>query len=511
MRSKHRPERRGFLLLGVLFALTGLFTLAMVGLNRSLGESNLSTRELALRQVFQQAEAGLDQALSNPLVYGKPGPTLDGQTFTSTEITQLLCGANGVLNDPGDGQLSSPSTNYTLSVTDNQDADPDPCVDSDGFLRVESSTGGKTIQALVEFPKVTVPAAFNYAAAGGGLYVSGSATLGSGALDGTGRVTIYLADGAEGVYSPMYTVASSTMWVKELQFVNPYNQDLPTLCLRCSDPSVFPTVPGHPAPTFTTSGISPLPEIMIDPAVYYAEAIRQCVAENPTPTLVMREQACRDGSANSWHHITNTSKTTNVNGVFEGVMYIEAGADVMINNPALIKGTVFHEGTSRVVSGRNAITDDGVFKIGANNDLRIDSFAQTDINQDGLFEPPFAPGMAIIGMVLHDWANTGSLNYGSTTDPGIKGFVMATNGSVLASDGTIKGGLIGVTRQTLELELPDVMGPGGPGPWPFRVDAMPQLGGSAHLMHQPLDSAQPGFGGTTSGVTKPTLRFWSSD
>ena len=58
-----RPHRDGFVLITALLVVSGLMTLSIVGLERSMGELNAARRSLAISQAFHLSEAGLDEAL----------------------------------------------------------------------------------------------------------------------------------------------------------------------------------------------------------------------------------------------------------------------------------------------------------------------------------------------------------------------------------------------------------------------------------------------------------------
>ena len=523
-----RGQRQGgFILITAALIVAGLLTLTQVGLTRTMVNVSAANLFVARQQAFEAAEGGIDEALVNPAVYNKAGTTLSGQIFTPAEINQLLRGSNDVC-DQGqgdDGRLTvAPDSHYELTLLDNQDANPDPCVDTDQLLFVSSTGHGgsakRTLRVLIQLPVASVPQAFKYALAASRLSLSGNAEIGNGAADGSGRVTLYVGLGTGGAtHDAIKSAQSSNVWASQVDFVNPLTQTLEVLCSRCDETGVFHSLPDGSRPLFTpapgsdTSGVPPLPDISVDPMAYYNKAIEQCVAENSTE--LNRDQKCRDGTAMngsepSRHHITDTSSTTNVSGTFEGIMYVEAGADVVINNATLIKGTVFHEGTT-------ANDNVGSFKLGANNDLRIDSFAKTDINSDGILEDPFAPGVAIVGRPNIDWPNQGTLNWGSSLDPGVKGFVMSGHHSGFVSSGAVQGGILGVTPVTSE-EPEGVMGPSVPGPWVYSVNLGEDItiGGSAKIEFKALTESPCGFngsscGGGSGGVSRPTIRYWSME
>ena len=155
----------------------------------------------------------------------------------------------------------------------------------------------------------------------------------------------------------------------------------------------------------------------------------------------------------------------------------------------------------------------------------IDSTAQTkDFNADGFPDDPFAEGLAIVGGPIIDCANTATFGDGSNLNPGIKGFVMAgftgfsnQGHSNISCAGTIEGGLISTSQyyQCTDCWGPPLayyLGSATYFGYPVVDDWLSQLeiSGSANIQFKPLPRTPPGFSEGSSGVTKPTVRWWSS-
>ena len=87
-----RKKQRGFLFILSLFALTGLLTLTVVGLGRSLTETSAATRFVAKQQAFHLADAGVDEAVWE--FEHSSGNFLDGEGWTSISLTP--CSASPV-------------------------------------------------------------------------------------------------------------------------------------------------------------------------------------------------------------------------------------------------------------------------------------------------------------------------------------------------------------------------------------------------------------------------------
>jgi len=369
-----------------------------------------------------------------------------------------------------------------------------------------------------------VSGVFRFASAVGTLHLSGNATLGD--LDPDGRPSIYIFNNAGVTVGEAFeTVASNNVYLNSVDFRNPWDQTLIELCPDCLSPGIFHT----PQPVYNgveaafgdpNSVPYATPTITIDPVLYYNEALAECQAQGHTPA------ACQSGAAGSYHHIvSDTTISGGQSGItLEGVIYIEAGVDVIFKNDVTINGTIFHEGTSRdpATNKYNA----GSISLPAGTNFHINSEAAPSWGGNA-----FARGIAIAGAATLDWKNTASLaNPADPAAPGIKGFVMAYDMSTVASDGLIRGGVIGVKCRWFE--SPGSLGPtgtvSGP-PWQYRVEGTLNLGGSANIQLDALEYVPPGFsgfdtvldgpivgdmgdgaGGGGGGVITPTIHAWLS-
>lgn len=499
-------QRRGFLFVGALFVLIGLLTVTVAGLGRSLTDLNAATRVVTTSQAFQRAEAGVDEVLTTPATLNSANPSLAGKTtYTTAEVNALLrgpdndCGETDASKAADNGQLTPPpGANYTLTVIDN--VNPATCTDTDHLVTLLADGGAnQRLRVTLELPGVTNPWPFDYSVAASDIELQGNATLGS--MDA--RAPIYVEFGPLEV-----TSNQSKVWASKVDF-RP-NGPLATLCPDCQDPGVFPVSP-PPAPTFNT-GVPSLRYIILDFKPYYEAAISQ--------------QAI-DGK--SYHHIRTdtTLNGNNYSGCLEGVIYVETGVHLTLSNDLCIHGTIVHEGTA----GYGPV---GSIESGPNLALTIDSLSSTDINQDGTPEPPVAPGMAVFGAGVFDFANNSQFGDGSQANPGIKGFMMTgsrqwdAGRARVASLGTIQGGLIAVLSDPRYCGSPTCSGSGHPylaldidgpvdtagnyGP-PFTVQLIAGLliGGSANIVFTPLDSTPFGLQQPGSNVDRPTIRSWSVD
>lgn len=303
------------------------------------------------------------------------------------------------------------------------------------------------------------------------------------------------------------------VWASKVDFLNPNNQSLADLCRNCgTNASVFPTTP-PPAPVYNTSGVSAVPDVVIDYRVYYAKAIEQCVAEGHP------QAACEDGTAGSWHHITPNSPTVNLwGGYVEGIIYIEAGMTMELYNNVRINGTIIHEGYVPVGSLSTLV---GSIRLNSGATLTMDSYVKTDINHDGVQEEPFAPGLAIIGPE-YLWLPKNTCLGNCTIDPanpGIKGFVMGgyrigsdgySYSAAISTTGLIAGGVMGVwtTSGFGTDDDANCMGPCNPELWAKHFHLAPlTLGGGSHVVFQPLTAPIPGSPGQAGA--KPVLLDWT--
>jgi hypothetical protein len=307
--------------------------------------------------------------------------------------------------------------------------------------------------------------------------------------------------GGQNTQYPLETQASSKVYASTVDFVNPLTQPLTGqggLCNYCLDPGVFP---GNP--DYNTSGVADLSsQLSFDPTPYYTKAIQQQSATQP------------------YHHITadTTIDGNQLAGPLEGVIYVEAGKTLTLQNTVVIHGTIVHEGMA--VDALNTRYF-GSVKLAAGSSVTIDSFHPTDINQDTVPEDPFAPGAAVVGSPMLEWKNTASLGNG-TSDPGINGFVMAgdfvslqPNGlSFIAANGMIRGGVIGVAPSPASLADPEPLDCPGPctalgAPWTYTMGIV-NLANPATLQFQALPSVPLGFPQAGNGLDKPAVLLWDS-
>lgn len=507
--------RRGFVFMTSLLMLAGMATLVTLGLTRSMTELSASSRYVANQQAFHLAEAGLEAALRDPKLQNSSGNPL-----TQGEANALI-GTTLFDNVPlGEGT-------YRVVVED--DGTP-----GDAFVRLVSTgtindDARQILRATVWLP-VPTPQALDYAVSADGLRLVGNSKLGDGALDGSGRVPLHITATGDPAGSPQRWALetpgnSAVIYASHVEFLNPWNQTLDQLCEKCTNPGIFPTTPA-PAPVFNTSGVSALPHPSFDFRPYYDKAIEQCQLEGYT------QQACRDGTAGSYHHITTDRTITNE--TLEGMIYVESGVQLTFKGDVAIRGTIVHEGTSYTFnwngqSGRwDRVDDYGTIDMSSGH-LAINSYSPTDIDQDGTSEAAFAPGMAILGGPILHWSNNISLeDPNDPSAPGIRGFVMvgsyyvgpSVDGSNVAenhigADGLIEGGVIGVWSEPKWADdfvafnaFPlGEMGPTNSPVWffPGAVEL-----GNADVQFQALTSALPGSQ-AASGDTAPRLLLWLTD
>ena len=485
-----RQTRGGFIFLVALLTLTGIVGLTVVGLSRSLNELSLLNRFVANQQAFHLAEAGLDAELQK----------LQGGSFPPGSVNvDALLGTVPFNNKP----LFSGT--YTVTIVDNYD-DGNPTHDTDGRVTLVSQGSpqapgtSETLQVLVQLPMSNPQVgAFDYVVATGMLTVSGSAVLGNS----SSRVPLYIAaPSTSGMGGSQYALdATSTVWASRVDFWAPGDgyQDVIELCPNCYNPAIFPvSPPPTPAYNVNTIGQPPVVSHIPDPTVDL----------NPYYTQALAQQAL-DGK--SYHHITaaTTLNGNNYPAGLEGIIYVECGVTLTVKNTVTIKGTIVHEGSC----GSSL----GSIDLAAGTTLRIQSGSPTDINGDGVDEPPFASGLAVAGGPLLSWKSNATMD--------VKGFVMAgyyssTKNSTIASTGSIQGGVIGVWTQATTVTSQSGLQPGvwGPGTtealaypiWTFLPPVL-TIGGSANVNFDPLPATPPGFPSTGgAGNTKPTILYWSN-
>lgn len=337
-----------------------------------------------------------------------------------------------------------------------------------GLWRVVATgiSGGRLqrLAATIEPPTAPPPSPFDYASASDILGLSGGATIG----DLSNRVKIHVSGGdTSGAWTALASSANNELWLSHIDFVNPNNLPIEELCPRCADASVF-----HPPFTYNLQA-DPLPDPQLDLMPYYQEALAQdalLVSRGLTP----------------YHHIS--ADRTFTDETLEGVIYVECQVKLTFTGTSVVKGTIVHEGCNGDVS------------IGTNSALTIDSAAPTDLNGDGIKEPPFAKGLAIIGAPDMKWPGT------STVD--VRGFVMVATDDI-AADGSIAGGILGVrpTWYTTDPELWNNTGPGAAGLINFGPLKPNSLKGPAQVVFTPLEDTPPGF----PSASRPTsLVSWES-
>ncbi|MBI3324857.1 MAG: hypothetical protein HYZ92_06215 [Candidatus Omnitrophica bacterium] len=439
-----QPNERGFILIMSFLVSALLLTLVGAGLARSVHEADLAQRHITQQQAFYLAEAGLDAKLA--------------ELADSDPANDLSTGTH-VLNG---------SLQYEIRI-----ADPNP---ADAIVPIESvgSAPGAsvTLRATIELP-LAPGNPFTYTSASDRLNLDGHATVG----DMDHLATLYVDGGtADGNSEGLITGAANELWLSHIDFYNPNSLTLEQLCPNCSNPSIF-----HPGFTYNLHAAR-LPDIRIDLTSYYQKALEQ------DAILASRGMA-------PYHHVT--SNTTLPPGtVLEGVIYVECGKDLTVDGSpdgpsVIIRGTIVHEGCG------------GALNINPHGALTIDSNAETDLNNDGLKEAPFAKGMAIVGSPAPDW--------GTTTSVAITGFIMVGS-SGISTTGTIDGGLVQVrmTSATTDPELAAGAGPGQAGAINFRPLQPARLGGTANLIFNPLTQTPPGVENDLnhSSSDKPVIRCW---
>ena len=416
-----RTDQRGFFFLIALFTMAGLLTLTTVGMGRSMTDLVVANRFVEKHQAFHLAEAGLDAAITDPALLNKG--------FTTQAVELLLC--NGVLltpDPPDDGH------GYTLTVSDNDDADDRPCKDTDHVVVLKvtgrSRTTEQTIQVTLELKG---PGPFYYAVAGETINLDGYAEIG-----GPGdRVPIYV----EGHPDAFLATGTNTVYASELDIHDGWRWRLEDVCPRCDRPSIFPGL----LPDRVDPHAARLSPIEIDLRRYYKEALKR-----------------RDEN-HIWFDQILTNKT------LYGVVYVECGVNLEFDGNSTVNGTIVHEGCG------------GRIKIGQHGKLTINSYRRPPLEPKA-----FSRGLAIIGEPDLEFKN------GTTVD--ITGFVMY-NGrrSTIASDGVLRGGVIAIDMASLP---PEVSAHDGPGPLNKPIVWGPlsevHLNGPTRVLFQEIPQGMPG-------------------
>ena len=566
------PSTEGFLFLMTLFTLTGLLSLTVVGLGRSVTELTAASRQVDAARAFFLAEAGLDRAIKEKLMKDPPGSCL-----TQPDLDALLAAPGAPLFLGNDAFL--PGGKYLVRIADAPGvADPRIVrLTSNGITTNDMTT--QTVSAIVQLPAAQAqPGPFDYLASAGRLDFSGSSKLGYDAGfggNGAGRVTLLLKDASTiSNYGgdALHTVTSSEIWASRIDFINPSNQTLNDpaqckssncLCPNCydpatpawGDPTVFPpSRAGEPtAPVYRTSGASDVQGVTVDLKALYDTMLVQCQSKGYSlATCESMNNTCQYACG----HITKdvTIDGSKLTGPLEGIIYVEVGVQVTIKGAVTIKGTLVHEGYAfdptlddPTLPPSAQIGLIGEINSGPGMSLIIDSYAQTDLNKDGVTENPAAPGAAILGGPLLTWANNSCL--GSTSGhacggSGITGFVMAEGGlpnnattagwptSNIASSGLIEGGIIGVDPVFVSAPTPGLYSQytyglkyGVPGPVMkngiiakpamYKIAGIVEFGGSANVQFKSLPGPINGLPQTGTSSTgdcdqPPPVLLWST-
>lgn len=450
-RAPSQHKAKGLLFLFTLFALTGVLTLTMVGLTRSATDLMGANRLVATHQAFSLAEAGLDRALTDATLLNRDFPTLE-------DVNSLLRGPNTVCDNTAgsDDGLLLATAQYTLRIVDNADADVTPCADTDRQVVLLATGRSGTTQQVVSATlqlAASAPAsnpAFKYSIAAHTINMNGQAQIGSLAE----RSMIYVKD-------TFITDRGNDVYATQI------DSPRPITCGNCGDPGVF-----HPVVNFNTSA-DPINSVQLDLKPYYDAAIAQ--------------EAVDPGK-----HYINTSKNFACGITIEGVIYVEAYADVTFCGNTTINGTIVHEGGG----------GHGIRVLSRGDSLTIDS---TRTNR---FGQPFAKGLAIIGQPMLDFRAQAAMN--------ITGFAMTDGGATIAADGTIRGGIIAVECPFSVLACREFIskpGAGSGGFSPFALEAGiidVEIGGQATIFFQALDGVLPGLPTESGGSTKPLVLMWSA-
>lgn len=287
-----------------------------------------------------------------------------------------------------------------------------------------------------------VPSVFTYVIAGTTLNLDGNARIGDLLHN---KSTVYLG-GPPSSTGDLMTGNANEVYAKEIQFYNPNGDPLAKLCKNCDNPAIF-----HQPLAFTANAPQ-LPDLELDLRPYYMEAV------------------------NEGHVLSADTTYTNAN--LTGVYYVECGVTITFAGTSTVTGTIVHEGCN------------GHINVGSKGTLTLNSQIGSQ----------FAPGMAIVGAP--------SLGFGNGTTVNVTGFVMHHGpASVFASDGTIEGGLVGVNEAALRAAYPDLKNGAGPGSYSslkFELTKV-DVGGSAHLLFQPLSQPIPGVVGGGGG---PAILSW---
>lgn len=418
-------RQQGFLLLSTLLLATGLLGAMAVGLTRSLAETNATMQSVVIERAFQLAEAGLDDALV--MLAANPSrtacPTAPG--FTCTIV------------DQGDG------TKLVTAVGTAPNG--------------SAASTSRTVRARVR--TMVSNGVFDYAVAGTMLNMDGNARIG----DPFNRATVYLS--ASG--SSLTTTAGNQVWATKVDFANPSNDSLATLCPRCDphDTGVFP----NPV-VFHSSSVAPRPSPKIALTQYYNTA---------------RAQEASDPGK---HYLT--SDTLFTNATINGLLYVECGVTVTFKGLTTINGTIIHEGCG----GSLELQKEG----STSANLIVNSEAATF-----QFGAPMAPGMAIVGAPRLGFSSQASID--------ITGHLMHDPGGTFAPTGTITGGFIGINAGTVAAANPGMVNNPGPGTTnaiTWRLYGV-HLGGSTAVVFKHLETSPPGLIGSSS--SSATLLLWQAE
>ena len=444
-----RQQRRGFILLATMAVLVGFLALAEVSLTRSWTELVAAQRYVACTQAFHATEAGLDEVLSE---FGRSsGDFLPGEGWEDAPDADPQCrlGQRCVRKPIGVTGAAQCASNLQCVTVVNAGGTPSTIT----VTGLPSCTQ-RTLTATVD-GGLTSP--LNYALVGTTIGLNGGAQIGEPGQP----ARLYVQNSPISGTSAITVSASNSVYAEHIDFVNPANLTLPELCSRCDNGRNF-----QPQPLSANLHASRLPDFQTDFMPYYREALRQ-----------------QSVDGRSYHHVT--ADTTFANTTLDGVIYVECGVTVTIDQRVTVNGTIVHEGCN----GDILLNRGAVFTVNSN------SYNFYDPSMNGT---PFASGMAIMGA-----PNLGfPLN--STID--ITGFVMRYGGT-FTPDGRIEGGIIHVDMAPT-WNNPELRFNPGPGPaslitWPIKKA---NLGGGTTVTFRSLTSPPPGV--PTGSRTK--ILLWQS-
>ncbi len=431
-----RKQQAGFLFLITLFALTGVLTLTVASLSRSLNETTAATRFVNKAKAFQAAEAGFDEAFWE--LANSSGDFTKAETWVDgTASDDAACATSPCRKKPvglGTGP-SAPSA--TVIVIDPQGAIP--------TIKVLGVATGTPQRIVAKVQRPGGPSAFDYAVSGTTLNLNGTAIIGQS----LNRVPRIYAQGPPDATGDIAAGANNEVWADRIDFYNPTNLPLGTLCSRCTDGTIF-----HQPVAFNLAAPQ-LPPIQMDLKPYYANMTR---------------------------HIT--TDTTIANQTIEGVIYVECGVTLTFTGNVTVNGTIVHEGCN----GHINIANHG-------DQLTINSFGGAH---------PFAPGLAIVGAP--------SLGFGNGTFLDVNGFIMHHGpASIFKASGTIQGGLISVDEKAVRDNYPEVVSnTNGPGSYDSITFAFARVGidSGTHITFLALSSNPPGLPNSSSA---PKVLFWQNE